>query len=678
MNPDQSYNPNPQSNTPPAPLTTPIASQSASTGASVTPSVPTSISPTSQPNQQTQPKTPDIKGFIAAAKAQGKSSDAIYANLKQLGYVDANGKITTTKQTPPKPGFIQSLGNNIMEGLNQIGVPQAAGEFARIPSAPNIGEGIIRTGEAIGRAPFDLLGGILSPFSEMANAADDATKPAQQAIANLATSAIPDSMKENIKNALSTPAVQKTAALLTKHVMDNPEAMKDINAALGWMLTGFGGEKAAEGVGNIAEKVGEVAQPMASDIAGKAGEMAQGAKEAVGTAMDTVKTKATDMAHKSSINDWTEPSTKSGYAKATNVFKAAADKGHNVAEILVNDGIKKAENVKDGKFASSDTADQLRTDVGKMSNDLLRPSLQRADSNAAANGEPIQVPVEDLVRQTIKDVQNTKGETAGNIEAQVSKIKSEGDALARKYPNGMNLTQMHDNKINYSSNGGYNFGDTPDTGNIKAINRAFGRVLGRAVENNAPEEIPVHEFNAELTKQYQAAEYLDKLDGKKAPIGKLAQAKGAIIKGAGTMAGSMLGGGIMGEVAGYHLGGMLNNFFDSMSNPLKEHFLNNLEITNPKAFEQVKQYIGTDIATKLQQKALPPASFIPMGNRTYIEPGVPRTTVSLKPNNLTPDEIKLQQVPQFERNTAGMSPKNSPPDTNLGRKTVDSLRKKSK
>ena len=43
--------------------------------------------------------TPDVAGFIKAAHAQGISDDDIYEHLQRLGYVNAQGQITATKQS---------------------------------------------------------------------------------------------------------------------------------------------------------------------------------------------------------------------------------------------------------------------------------------------------------------------------------------------------------------------------------------------------------------------------------------------------------------------------------------------------------------------------------------------------------------------------------------------------
>ena len=127
-------------------------------------------------------------------------------------------------------------------------------------------------------------------------------------------------------------------------------------------------------------------------------------------------------------------------------------------------------------------------------------------------------PVADVTKAAIEQVKSEKGVTAGDLNTAISNINKESAALKAKYPNGMSLTDMHDEKITYAQNGGYSPIKSASD-NIKATaNRNLGRALGGLVEKNAPENIPVEETNAYFTKYYKAADYLDTLNGKKAPV----------------------------------------------------------------------------------------------------------------------------------------------------------------
>lgn len=331
------------------------------------------------------------------------------------------------------------------------------------------------------------------------------------------------------------------------------------------------------------------------------------------------------------IDTFAKPTTipKASYNKATDIYNNSKGK---VGETLVNNGIKNSDIIDKGVYNTSDTADTIRADAGKMSNETLRPALQQADYSTP------KTPVEDVIKKTIKDLNESRGVTPGDIESQIAKAKAEGEILKQKYPNGMSLTDMHDNKITYAMNGKYSPIGISSENNIASTNRAFGRTLGDLVEEKAPSDIPVHDFNAELQKQYQAADYLDALHGKKAPLGLGSRIAKTSAKVAGAAIGEHLGGGLLGGVGGYHLGGMLETSFENMSNPVKSYFLKNLQTTNPEAFSQIQKYLGdSEVQRLLTPQLAAPSEATALGSDknplitpspTTYEKSVPRTDYS--------------------------------------------------
>lgn len=298
---------------------------------------------------------------------------------------------------------------------------------------------------------------------------------------------------------------------------------------------------------------------------------------------------------KDSKADWEKPTTiaKSTYNKATQVFKNAAEDGHDIADTLVKNKISLPDNVDDGVFQTADTAEKIRSDAGQMSKDLLRPSLEKADIGVA------RTPIDEIKAQTIKDIKESKGITTGDKKAQIAKAESEAQALMEKYPEGMSLTDMHDEKITYASNGGYKPVGTVDDNNTASMNRSFGRTLAKQVETKAPSDVPVAEFNAELTKQYQAADYLDALNNKKAPVSLMTKFSRGAAKVVGAKVGTVFGGGLPGTLAGYQLGGALENMLESLPNNIKASFLKNLETTQPEIFAKMQNFIDNGQVTPL-------------------------------------------------------------------------------
>lgn len=287
-------------------------------------------------------------------------------------------------------------------------------------------------------------------------------------------------------------------------------------------------------------------------------------------------------------DDWAKPTTinEPKYNNARTVL----EKDPEVTKTLAQNGVNPFSHVEDGKYNTEDTAQRLRDDNGKLSRDLLRPSLQQADYTVPPT------PTVEL-KPTIDD---SYGVTADDAEAIQHKLTTKMDALSRKYPNGMSLTDLLDEKIIYDKNGGYKaFKSNAD--NIDAIaNRAIADSMRDTLGiKGEAAGIPVNAFQAELAKNYRAAEYLDALHGKKAPvsIGQSIVRYGAKVIGAKT-AGMLGGGDLVNEFVGYHIGGALEKFVENMTNPMRDSFLQNLKVTNPKAFTQIEQFLGKAEATR--------------------------------------------------------------------------------
>ena len=394
---------------------------------------------------------------------------------------------------------------------------------------------------------------------------------------------------------------------------ENPDVLPDFNNALSVVAAAFGekklGEKTASGKPGIADApLSEAGATMGENLA-NTGKAVTEIPNKIGKGLE-------DKYVKQEVSFWEKPSTipKASYNKATDVFNNATENGHNAAETIVKNKITSAENVTDGNFDTSASQDKLIKNAGELSYKGLRPSLERADFSTPPT------PVIDVINATITDIENSKGITPGNRAKQIEAVKTEGKALADTYPDGMKLTNMHDTKIDYASNGRYSPVNDPAVNNSAAVNRAFGRTLAKLVETKAPADIPVHEFNYELQKQYQAADYLGALDGKKVPRSMLAKIAHAAAKATGAAAGSAMGGGFFGAGAGYYLGGMLESMLEGMSNPVKQHFLKNLETTDPAAFKAVSDYMAKSNASAETITKLPAPSGIenpiPLGSES--------------------------------------------------------------
>lgn len=381
-------------------------------------------------------------------------------------------------------------------------------------------------------------------------------------------SAISPLLSDSIKGKLGD-----AASYIDSKVQSIPGMTPEIHKSLGDVfnaLTLEGGKEAEPSVTETAQKVGDVTDNAISktvDTAGKTGEALQN--------------KLVEGAQK----DWAKPTTvnKPTYSKATDIYKNAANQGHDISKTLVDNKINLSDHIENGNYNTADTADKIRQDASKTSNELLRPSLEKA------NDVTPKTPVSEVISNAKDSISKDKSLTIETKNKLLEKIDETGKALKQEHPRGLSLTDLHDEKIVRGLNSKMSpVGDIST--NLEAQkNNAFRDSLKTLVEQKAPKDIPVKEFNAELQKQYQTADYLDALHNKKVPVslgGKIAQA-GA--KYAGAALGSI--GGVPGEFAGYHLGGMLENLMKNAPGKIRDSLLGNLEKTNPEAFSKVQQYL---------------------------------------------------------------------------------------
>lgn len=311
--------------------------------------------------------------------------------------------------------------------------------------------------------------------------------------------------------------------------------------------------------------------------------------------------------------DWEKPGSQMGqpkYNKAGQVLK----KTPSIPKFLANQKLDPRSLIENKNYATADAATMMRDMGGQLKADMLRPSLKAADYSTPVTQ------ASSLEDASNAGVEKYSGATPQDEESIKVKIKGQLGALKRKYPNGMTLSQMDEEKVKYDSHAGYNPAKSNADNNEAIANRAIGAALQREIEAKAPANLQVHEFNAAISKYYKAADYLDALNGKRAPTSFWHFAANRFAKGAGALLGSMTGGGILVDMAGYMLGGGLESVLEDMSPNLRNLTLRNLEISQPDVFSKVKSYLTNPSGGML---ALPPATSdtpIPLGGDTVTPP----------------------------------------------------------
>lgn len=338
--------------------------------------------------------------------------------------------------------------------------------------------------------------------------------------------------------------------------------------------------------------------------------------------------------------DWIRPTeTKTAtYKKPTQVYEYAKSKGHNIEDTLLDNKINLTENMTEGSFDTLDTVASIKADAGKLSSDLIRPVIKEIDlANPPIKGK--------LLKQ--KTIENIRKNKAITPEAKAKLIKKLDEV---PFEETYTREALLDEKILRDKNANHSpVGDLAT--NAEAIkNKSIADAARDLLYKEVPEGSTalLEEVNAEATKLYQMADYLEALDTKKVPRTMLQKISAGAAKIGGAVVGVKLGGGLGVEgllpgVAGYHLGGLLERVVSRMSNPIKSSYLKSIQIKQPAVFNRVKQFLGeaeTARLLRLQLKA-PAEISIPLGGKTGTS-SVQSVPATKNPVSVNPKTGKFQ------------------------------------
>lgn len=497
-------------------------------------------------------------------------------------------------------------------------------------------EGVAKLGHAVGA-----LGSVaLSPLAPVFNKATEVG----EALGN----EVPDSIAKPYADVLNKNPVIEKAAKTGMDLLNlaMPEAAKGGAAALD---TGMSAVKKAMEVPpeKVAAAQASAKAQVAADV--KAQSVAQSKKIAT---------------------EWEAPS-KIGMA-SYNKSRAALEQSPDTPKFLGDLGLNPAAHIEDGKYspdAMDNSAQSLRDTAGKMSKETLRPSLQMADYTTP------RTPVADVIKQAIESAKKDKGATAGDAEAIAAKLEKEQAALEKKYPDGMSLTDMHDEKITYAKNGGYSPIKSAADNNAATANRHVGSSLGDTVAAKAPKDVPVDAFNKYLSNFYKAADYLDTLQNKKAPVSMGQAIARNISKFAGAAVGAHLGGGVVSAFAGYSIGKALEHAMENLTGKAQSTFVDNIKRTNPEAYKQVEQYLKDQTSgnTGIPRLNPPSAIQLPEGPNVLTKPtpngesGVQIIPAEKNPVSVDPKTNRFQtsyrSSPKESQSPSNLSPNQTTPMT---------------
>lgn len=359
---------------------------------------------------------------------------------------------------------------------------------------------------------------------------------------------------------------------------------------------------------------------LANDLVEKGMNLPSNISETAANAKDNTSTALQNKALESSKNTWERPGIlPKGYGDARDILTTAKENGQDIPQTLMDNHLFPSDHVTNGVFDTADSANRLRQQTTQTSHDLLRPSLKAADVNV----EP--TPVKEIIQEAKDNVNQNSKITPETKTALNDKLNTTQGILESKYPNGMKLSEMHDEKITYGSNVKRSAIGDPAANMEAQKNEALRDTLQHQVEQKAPPEIPVHEFNQALMKQYKAADYLDELNSKKVPTSLLGKASNLTGKALGSVIGSHIAG-VPGALGGFASGGMVEDFLSNLPGKVRDSFLRNLQTTNPEAFGKVSDFLNTEHPIQLGPASPPKAPEDTYSSVTsYLDPALDYT-----------------------------------------------------
>ena len=383
----------------------------------------------------------------------------------------------------------------------------------------------------------------------------------------------------------NNPVVQRVADFFGKHPDAEQVIFKDLPTLLNMAAMGAGGEKVAPELENpLKTNPTEPTPTTPQEVT-----LPSGAKTDAATADALAKVS----------DEWRSPTAmnKPGFKIPTGILEKSPD----VPNFLAEQGLNPFEHIdENGRYETLDTANALRENAGASSNSTMRAALKVADYTTP------KTVVNDLQSDAEKYAANGYNVTASDLEAVNKNIQDEVASLQRKYPKGMSLEDMHDERITYGKNGKFSpVGDKNVTNSARA-NRAMADSLSNMIQAKAPPEVGYQGYQKYISNFYKSAEYLESLNAKKAPVSfgqKLARTAAKV--GMAKLFELLPGGGVIDTFIGYEVGKVLERLVENLTMPQRNAFLKELKISDPEAYTKVTEFLKKETAASSERKALP-------------------------------------------------------------------------
>lgn len=277
-------------------------------------------------------------------------------------------------------------------------------------------------------------------------------------------------------------------------------------------------------------------------------------------------------------DDWARVG--SDYVRSGGVLAKEGKFGKDSPKFLGELGISPNRLIENGKFQTEDIATELSTTAVKDFDNTLTDMLK---ASQFSNKKPDLTRMEVNAISKIKDIKNiTEAQ-----RLQIAKnIKQEFSALKGKYGESITLPSLNEQKGNYWANTKFD-ATKPFQSDVNYI---IGSTMRQTIEDTV-QDAPVRELNQLLGNYYSAAKFLRSINNRVPKQTALQKVGGTVSRAIGTGVGGAMGG-TGGAISGYLFGKTLADVLNKASNPVKAAVLDNLEKTNPQAFDEALKYLG--------------------------------------------------------------------------------------
>lgn len=398
-------------------------------------------------------------------------------------------------------------------------------------------------------------------------------------------------------------AIKLGAEAYNKFKQENPIAAKNLEAVLniGSLLPiTKGATVASEGAVGAVKGATKGVLGTADNLLEKT---LQSVTKPLSSSFDNVSKKVFEQ----TIDDWNKIGT--DYVRTNKILKKAQAREKDPALFLAERGIDPGSTVDSG--ARKQIAERLKKQDTAPFEEVLQKSLQIADESAPG------IDLNKIEANLLNDIKSA------NVDVQKAKtlekgIKERIQLLKEKY--GSDIVKRQDLNIEkraFWQNTGF---DT--TGNLAGdVNYRMGRSLKTAIEDSV-DDVNIQELNNILGDHYEAARFLEALDGKAGKLTTGEKIKKAIVRSASTLVGSKLsdfGGGL----TGFIVADSINSALRGANDAFKSFFLQNLKTTNPAKYDEyvnALKYIQKTEVDKASRLKLPAPSPLGSPNNPIITP----------------------------------------------------------